>query len=102
MAQRIRTQRDPTEILVHADDLSDGDGVAFRRVADAALADLPSTLLIHLVAGRQLRLAGVTTLLQTRRKARAQGTRFFVRTSNRAIIGHLKSLGLTRVLAQAA
>ncbi len=93
---------EPTEIVVHSHEIWERDGRAFRLRIEAALENRPHTLLVHIIAGTQLRLSAVTTLLQMRRKARAQGVRFLVRPSNRAVIGHLRSIGLERVLAHAA
>lgn len=92
--------KETAEIVIHAEDVSERDGRSFRRLVDAALASRPRNLLVHLIAGNQLRLASITTLLQARRKSRAQGTRFLLRPSNRAVLGHLRSIGLGRMLAQ--
>lgn len=92
--------KETAEIVIHADDLTAREGTSFRSLTDAALATRPTTLLVHLIAGNQLRLESITTLLQVRRKARQQGTRFLLRPSNRAVLGHLRSIGLGKMLAQ--
>lgn len=92
--------KETAEIVIHAEDLHERDGRSFRRLVDAALECRPQNLLVHLIAGSQLRLASITTLLQVRRQARAQGTRFLLRPSNRAVLGHLRSIGLGKMLAQ--
>ena len=92
--------KETAEIVIHAEDLCERDGRSFRRLVDAALASRPKNLLVHLIAGSQLRLDSITTLLQARRKARGQGIRFLLRPSNRAVLGHLRSIGLGKMLAQ--
>jgi hypothetical protein len=92
--------KETAEIVIHAEDIRERDGRSFQRLVDAALTIRPRNLLVHLIAGSQLRLASITTLLQARRKARGQGTRFLLRPSNRAVLGHLRSMGLGKMLAQ--
>ena len=92
--------KETAEIVIHAEDLHERDGRSFRRLVDAAVKVRPKTLLVHLIAGSQLRLASITTLLQARRQARGQGVRFLLRPSNRAVLGHLRSIGLGKMLAQ--
>lgn len=102
LRRKARGDRGPTEIVVHAHDLWENEGRTFRERARRALAARPGSLLVHIIACSQLKLAAITTLLQVRREARTQGTHFAIRPSNRSAMGHLESIGLGNMLVQAA
>ncbi len=87
------------ELVVHPRDLLDDDGAGFEGRVAEALVSRPATLLVHLIAGKELSPTGISVLLKGRVLARRAGARFVIRPSNSAVRGHLVSMGLERLLA---
>lgn len=89
----------PTELFIHSHDLGVDGGAAFVEQIRGVLSDPPGTLLVNLIAGSQLRLSSVTTILRARWEAKQKGWRFKIRPTNRAVRNHLAGIGLGAVLA---
>lgn len=86
------------ELVVHARDLVEEDGRPFLERVSNALEGTIDSLVINLIAGRELSPTGVSVLLKARVQARRQGARFLIRPSNKSVTGYLVGLGLERVL----